>query len=184
MERHKTTIKEYKIIENRQIAALLNPRPAVLVTCCNRSFVPNVLTAAWHTPLSHNPPLLGISIDLRRYSNGLIRDHKEFVINLVSREFKSAVECCGSKSGREGDKFTAAGLVYQPAHNVCPPVIVGALAHLECKVVNELQTGDHTLFIGNVVYAEALVDSFSDGWEQPEGQVLLCIQRDRFGSWT
>ncbi len=183
MERQKT-IKKYKIVENRQIAALLNPRPAVLVTCCNRSLVPNVLTVAWHTPLSHNPPLLGISIDLRRYSSELIQVQKEFVINVVSKELQSAVECCGSKSGRDEDKFTAAGLIIQSAHYVRPPVIVGALAYLECKVVNELHTGDHTFFIGKVVYAEAQVDCFSDGWEQPEGQVLLCIQRDQFGTWT
>ncbi len=183
MERQRTT-KEYKLIENRQIAALLNPRPAVLVTCCNRSLVPNVITVAWHTPLSHDPPLLGISIDLRRYSNELIRFQQEFVINVVSKEFQSAIECCGSKSGRDADKFTAAGIDIQPANYVRPPVIVGALAYLECNVVDELQTGDHTFFIGKVVYAEAQVDCFLDGWEQPEGQVLLCIQRDRFGSWT
>ena len=97
-----------KIIQGRAIAALLNPRPAVLVTCCDGKGKPNVLSIAWHTPLCHNPPMLGISIDHRRYSHNLIDHSGEFVINVVSQAFLPAIELCGNQSGQSMDKFQEA----------------------------------------------------------------------------
>jgi flavin reductase (DIM6/NTAB) family NADH-FMN oxidoreductase RutF len=177
-------VHSMKMIQGRQIAALLNPRPAVLVTCCDESCVPNVLTIAWHTPLSHNPPLVGISIDSRRYSHELIQKCGEFVLNIVPQEFQPAVELCGNHSGRDLEKIAAAGLSLQPAYHVHPPLIQGALAHLECVVENRIRTGDHTFFISRVLYAEAKSDCFSDAWVPTIGNVLVCLQRDRYGTWS
>ncbi len=171
------------MIQGRQIAALLNPRPAGLVTCCDANCVPNVLAVAWHSPLSHDPPLLGISIGKGHFSHDLISQCGEFVFNVVSQEFQKAIELCGNRSGRELDKFREAGLKMMPAYHVRPPVIAGALAHLECTVVRQVSAGDHTLFIGRVLYAEAKGESFSDSWEPELGDVLLCLQRDRFVGW-
>ncbi len=174
-----------QMIQGRGIAALLNPRPAVLVTCSDEHGAPNVLCVAWHTPLSHEPPLLGISLARQRYSHALICATGEFVVNVVSREFQAAVELCGSHSGRDLDKITAAGLDLQPACHVRPPLIGGALAHLECSLVRQVPAGDHTFFVGQVLYAEARPECFSlEGWDAARGDVLLCVQRDRFGSWS
>ena len=171
------------MIQGKSIAALLNPRPVALVTCCDSDCTPNVLSVAWHTPLSHDPPMVGISIDQRRYSHALISQCEEFVLNVVSSEFENAVDLCGNHSGREMDKFEAAGLKMSPAYHVRPPLIVGALAHLECTVVNYICTGDHTFFVGRILYAEAEAGCFGDCWDTQNGKVLLCLQRDRFGSW-
>ena len=173
-----------KMIRGRQIAALLNPRLAILVTSCDDHGVPNVLTIAWHTPLSHDPPLLGISVDFRRYSHELIQKSGEFVLNIVSQQFQSAVELCGNHSGRELEKFAAAELELQPAYHVHPPLIQRALAHIECVVENQIRTGDHTFFIGKVLYAEAKPGCFNDAWEPDTGDVLLCLQRDRYVTWS
>jgi len=175
---------EMKLIQGREIAALLNPRPVVLVTCCDAACTPNVLTVAWHTPLSHDPPLVGISIDTRRYSHGLIQKRGEFVLNIVSQTFQPAIELCGNHSGRDLDKIVAAGLTLQPANHIHPPLIAGALAHLECVVENHIRTGDHTFFIGRVLYAEAQAGCFTDCWDPQCGDVLLCLKRDRFSSWS
>jgi flavin reductase (DIM6/NTAB) family NADH-FMN oxidoreductase RutF len=173
-----------RTILGREIAALLNPRPLVLVTCCDAQGRPNVMTAAWQTPLSHEPPLLGVSIDLRRYSHALLQQVGELVVNVVGPGFEEALLRCGNASGRDVDKLAAFGLRALPARCVHPPLIAGALAHLECEVVQQVPTGDHTLFVSRVVYAQAVSQCFSDGWEAPGGQVLLCIQRDRFATWT
>lgn len=179
----KNRIDEMKLIQGREIAALLNPRPVVLVTCCDEHDAPNVLSVAWHTPLSHDPPLVGISIDLRRYSHELINRSGEFVLNIVAQEFQSIIELCGNRSGRDLDKVRAAGLALQPAYHVNPPFIDGALAHLECTIVNQVRTGDHTFFVGQVLYAEAQAGCFTDHWVPQNGNVLLCLQHDCFGSW-
>ena len=179
-----TDKRSMKLIQDRQISALLNPRPVVLVTCCDEHNVPNVLSVAWQTPLSHNPPLVGISIDSHHYSHELIVKTGEFVINIVPQEFKSAIEFCGNQSGRDLDKFAAAGIVIQPAHCVHPPLIQGALGHIECAVENSIPTGDHTFFVGRVLYAEADSASFNNSWQPDQGDVILCVQRDQFGKWS
>jgi flavin reductase (DIM6/NTAB) family NADH-FMN oxidoreductase RutF len=173
-----------KTILGRNISALLNPRPVVLVTCCDKNGVPNVLSAAWHTPLSHDPPLLGISIDKRRYSHHLIVASGEFAINVVGPEFQPAIEFCGNCSGAEVDKITSAKLNLKQAYHIRPPLIDGALAHLECVVRQQVNAGNHSFFIADVLYAEAREDGFSDCWEASIGSVLLCLQRDRFVTWS
>lgn len=172
----------YKTVQGREIAALLNPRPVVLVTCCDAEGTPNVLSVAWHTPLSHDPALVGISVAMSRYSYGLIEEGGEFVINIVSVACQHAVEVCGQRSGREGDKLGPAGLKLEPARTVRPPLIAGALGTLECRVVDRLPCGDHVLFVGEVLSAMARAGSFGDAWEPGLGDVLLCRQRDRFGT--
>ena len=46
-----------------------------------------------------------------------------------------AVALCGTKSGRDMDKFAAAGLEAIPGETVSVPVIKGCGLHLECKIV-------------------------------------------------
>jgi flavin reductase (DIM6/NTAB) family NADH-FMN oxidoreductase RutF len=176
-------IDQMKRIEGSEIAALLNPRAALLVTCCDTRGVPNVLTIAWHTPLSHNPPLVGISIAQRRYSHLLIQQVGEFVLNVVSMDYLCAVRICGELTGQGKDKFQEAGLCVMPSAHVRPPNIAGALAHLECVLVDQVETGDHTFFIGKVLHAEARAACFDDAWDSVGGDVLLCLQRDRFAGW-
>lgn len=171
-------------ITGRAIAALLNPRPAVLVTSCDSAGKPNVLTMIWLTPLSHDPPLVGVSIGLTRLSHALVQATGEFVVNVVGQSYVDAVRVCGTHSGSDCDKIGLAQLQLAPARCVRPPVVLGALARLECRVVNEVPAGDHTLFIGSVVYAAARDGCFSNEWDPARGDVLLCLQRDHFGAFA
>lgn len=171
-------------INPNEFAALLNPRPAVLVTCCDSEGKPNVLTLIWLTPLSHDPPLVGISVGLTRFSRAMVKATGEFVINVVGQDFVAAVRTCGNNSGYDCDKISLAHLQLAPARLVGPPVILGALAWLECRVVDEVSAGDHTLFIGRVVHAAARDGCFSKEWDLDRGDVLLCLQRDHFGAFA
>jgi len=168
-------------ITGRDIAALLNPRPVVLVTCCDSAGTPNVMSAAWHTPISHEPPIVGISIGLNRYSHTLIEKTRQFVLNIVGPEFEEVVTRCGNYSGASLDKIAQAGLRLQKSHSVLPPRIAGALGCLECQVIDRLPLGDHSLFVASVTCADARDECFSNGWTESIGDVLLCRQRDQFG---
>jgi flavin reductase (DIM6/NTAB) family NADH-FMN oxidoreductase RutF len=53
------------------------------------------------------------------------------------------------------NKFDATGLTPKPAKHVRPPIIAECLAHLECRVVQDIEVGDHHLFIGEVLAAYA-----------------------------
>ena len=179
-----SVVDKMKQIKGREIAVLLNPRPAVLVTCCDRAGSANVLSVAWQTPLSHDPPMLGVSITSRRFSHHMIVETGEFAINVVEHGMREAVVYCGTVSGRDEDKLSKAGLKLLPAHSIRPPLIEAALAHLECQLVEQIETGDHTFFVGRVVYAEAKTKSFSDSWDPTSGEALLCMRSDRYCRWS
>lgn len=171
-------------VQGREISALFNPRLSVLVTSCDQEGTPNVLTVAWHVPLSHRPPLVGISIGSTRYSYQLISRTNEFVVNIMPETMKKEVKLCGKYTGRLDDKIEIAGLDTAQAHSVTPPLIVGAVGTVECKVREQVATGDHTLFIGQVLHAEVEQEAFTNQWIPGTGNnVLLCLQRDSYGTF-
>ena len=172
---------DFKPIKGRNFSRLLNPRSTLLVTCCDTAGRPNVLSVAWHSPLSGDPPLVGISIAPTRYSHELITSNEEYVINIVGPEMESIVDFCGSVSGRDVDKITKANLRIQPANKVSPPILSDAFGYLECRVNKAVTVGDHTWFVGDVLYAAARKDIFTDTWDADRAKVLLYLKLDQYG---
>jgi len=168
-------------VKGRDIAALLNPRPVALITCCDTTGQPNVLSVTWTMPVSHEPPIIAISIAPSRHSHSLLLETNEFVLNIVGQSFLKAVETCGNCSGKSVDKFANATLQTEKSHCVRPPRIAGALGYLECRIEERRTVGDHSLFLANVLHAEALEEAFPGVWDTEIGDVLLCRQRDQFG---
>ncbi|MCA9962460.1 MAG: flavin reductase family protein [Anaerolineales bacterium] len=170
-----------KTVTGRDIAALLNPRLAVLVTCCDLENKPNILTVAWHTPLAHRPPMLGISIGHTRYSHALIKERGEFAVNIVGQSLLEAVKICGMYTGEIDDKLDITHLGIRQAAHIHPPVLEDAVGVLECQVVDQVEAGDHTFFVGQVLLAQAREDCFSNVWS--DAAVLQCLQRDQYGTF-
>lgn len=147
---------------------LLHPSMAVLVTSGQEKGKPNIITLAWAMPASIDPPLVAISVGKSRYSHDLIRSSGEFVINVPSEDLLEEVRFCGSKSGSKVDKFEASGLTPEDSEEVDVPRIEECVGHLECKLINELTAGDHTVFIGKVLYGsvdENLFDQESEKFD-------------------
>ena len=138
------------------------PMQAVLVTCNDERGKTNVITLAWHTPISRNPPLYGISIAPKRYSHELIQKTKEFVVNFAPYTLADKVDFCGTHSGRTTNKIEETKLTLLPAQKVKVPLIKECYVHLECKLVKTRTIGDHTLFIGEVVNILVDKDAFVD----------------------
>jgi len=129
----------------------LYPSRVVLVTSIDKSGKPNIITLAWTSIMSMSPFMVGISVGPKRYSHRLISESKEFVINLPAFDLQKACIVCGTKSGRNVDKFREASLTPIKSEKISVPRIKECYAWLECKVVNSVETGDHTLFVGEVV---------------------------------
>jgi flavin reductase (DIM6/NTAB) family NADH-FMN oxidoreductase RutF len=133
----------------------LNCGPTVLAVTQHRG-APNIITLAWATPVSHDPPLLMIAVSPRRYSHDLLDAGREATINVPSWELIEEVAFCGRVSGREVDKFAETALTPVPSEEVTPPGIDQCLVTLECGLEDSHEAGDHTAFILRVV--RALVD--------------------------
>jgi flavin reductase (DIM6/NTAB) family NADH-FMN oxidoreductase RutF len=140
---------------------LINHGPVVLISCQSAG-KPNVMTAAWQTPVSKNPPLVAVSIAPGRYSHQLIEESREFVLNIPTHDILKKVHGCGKVSGREVDKFQKYELTPFPASKVNPPLIKECIAHLECTLRDSVKVGDHTLFVGEVLSASVEEDLFDD----------------------
>ena len=138
------------------------PMPTVLVTCNDQKGKTNIITIAWHTTISKNPHLYGISIAPGRYSHDLIKENKEFVVNFVPYELVDKAHFCGTHSGKKTDKTSETKLTLAPSNKVKVPIIKECYAHLECKLIKNLTAGDHTLFIGEVVAVQAEKQAFEN----------------------
>ena len=133
---------------------LINYGTVVLVTS-SAGGKDDITPVAWNTPLSHDPMLVGVSVAKKHCSHELIDKSGEYVINVPSAEMLPKVAYCGSVSGRSVDKFKESGLESQAAKTVSVPLISECIAHIECRVIQKIGVGDHTLFVGEVKAASA-----------------------------
>lgn len=129
------------------------PQRIVLAVSCDADGKPNIIPLGWKMQTSFEPPMLAISVGHTRYSHRLIREGGEFVLAWPSEDMAAAVLFCGTRSGRKVDKFKEAGLTAVPASKVRPPLIGECVANMECVLAGALETGDHTIFVGEVVAA-------------------------------
>ena len=136
---------------NWKPGTLLYPTPVVLVTCGDFHNTANIITVAWAGTVCSEPVMVAVAIRPERLSHDIIRDSKEFAINLPCRKLARAVDFCGIKSGRDLDKFQATRLTREPARFIKAPLIAEAPLALECKVHSVQKLGSHDLFIGRVL---------------------------------
>jgi flavin reductase (DIM6/NTAB) family NADH-FMN oxidoreductase RutF len=142
---------------------LIGPGPVVLVTAARKGKV-DITPIGWAMPVGVRPPLVAIAVYEGNFLNELIRAAGEFVLNVPSMDLLRQVQYCGTNSGRDVDKFQVTGLHEAEPEEVETPLIEECLAHLECALVDVVTPGDHGIFIGEVVYAQAEEEAFVDNW--------------------
>ena len=92
-----------------------------------------------------------ISVRPERFSSGIIKKNKEFVINLTTKELARATDWCGVKSGRDFDKFKEMGLTKEKATIVKSPMIAESPISVECKVDKIVPLGSHDMITAKIV---------------------------------
>lgn len=130
---------------------MIYPVPAVMVSCQRPNEKPNIITVAWTGTCCTNPPMAYISVRPERYSYNIIKETKEFVINLVTKDLTFATDYCGVKSGKEHDKFKEMNLTPLPSKYVSCPSISESPLSLECKVNQILELGSHHMIIADIL---------------------------------
>jgi len=142
---------------------LLGGGPVTLVTSSWHG-KSDVMPAAFVTPLSFDPPLVGVAIHPSRHSYDMIRYSEQFALNIPSRRLLHHVQYLGSVSGADVDKLELTKLPTFKATRVEAPLIEGCVAYVECGVEDALRTGDHVLFVGQVLAASAEAEAFDGTW--------------------
>jgi flavin reductase (DIM6/NTAB) family NADH-FMN oxidoreductase RutF len=171
-------------VNSEMVYRLLHPRHTVLVTCTDKTGRANIITLAWSMPTSADPPMVAISITPKRLSHRMIQETEEFIVNVPTMQIVRETLFCGRISGTECDKFKEAPLTPLPAKKVRSPIIKECVAHLECKLANTIPTGDHTLFIGEVLTAYANEGIFSKTFNISKIKPIYHMGGDDFTTIT
>ena len=116
------------------------PIPAVMVTCGDME-KSNIITIAWTGIICSTPAKVYISVRPERYSYEIIKDTKEFVINLTTKDLAYQTDWCGVKSGKDVDKFKEMKLTKEKANFVSCPMIKESPVSIECKVTDVQDLG-------------------------------------------
>lgn len=130
---------------------MLYPLPAVMVSVADKKGNSNIITVAWTGTVCTNPPMLSISVRPERHSYEMIKETKEFVVNLTTEKLAYATDYCGVRSGREVDKFKEMHLTPEKGSQVAAPLIKESPVNVECKVKEILELGSHHMFLAEVV---------------------------------
>ncbi len=142
---------------------LSGPHPTYLVTANDpRNNNKAAITVAWGTPISVNPPLFGVVISPNKVSHTIIKEAGVFTVNILSIDEIDEIWWAGSHTGRQYEnKIKSAGLTAVPGKtDKNATSVIEAMASFECKLKNMIPVGNHTLFIGEVVSAEANEEYF------------------------
>ena len=105
--------------------------------------------------ITSEPPTVAVSINKSNLTHEFIKESKVFVASVLSQDTPlSFIGHFGFKSGRDIDKLE--GINYKIGETQAPVVTDNTLAYLEAKVINQVDVGSHTIFIGELVGAEVI----------------------------
>jgi len=101
------------------------------------------------------PPTIAVSINKKNLTHEYIDKSKCFTVSVLSENTPmSFIGNFGFKSGRDIDKFKEVRYKLEKAK--VPIILDYTLACIEAKVIDKVDVGTHTIFIGNVEDAEIL----------------------------
>ena len=129
----------------------------------------NGMTCNWATQVSSVPKLVAVGVERDAFTHELIREGGGFSLSLLSREDRALVRRFVKPVDVDLDARTLGGVSFHDTPSGLP-VLDRALAWLDCELRQEVPTGDHTLFVGEVMGC---------GFEQPEDTPVLRMEDTR-----
>ncbi|MBV7275437.1 flavin reductase family protein [Clostridium thailandense] len=162
-------------------SAMLNPVPAVLITSKNKEGKINVFTVGWIGTACTRPPMITVAIRPERLSYDYIKETKEFVVNLPSKDLVKIVDFCGVKSGKTMDKIKQCNIVLEDSEKVGAPGIKQCPVNMECKLKSITPLGSHDLFLAEVVSIHVEEDLIDEkGKIHLEKANLICYSHGEY----
>ena len=150
------------------------PTPVWLVGTYDQEGKPNLAAIAWGGICCSDPPAVTMSLRKSRHTYDAIMARKAFTINVPSEAFAQAADYTGMVSGRDHDKFGAANLTPVKSALVDAPYVAEFPLVIECRLLQTVEIGVHTQFIGEIVDVKAEEDVL-DGNGLPDAAKVLPI---------
>jgi len=101
------------------------------------------------------PPVIAVAINRQNLTHEFIAQSKVFTGSILSQEAPlSFIGNFGFKSGRQFDKLKD---VHTKLGETAVPIVLDhTLAYLEAKVLNQIEVGTHTIFLGEIVGGDVI----------------------------
>ncbi|MEK7218895.1 MAG: flavin reductase family protein, partial [Patescibacteria group bacterium] len=115
---------------------------------------PNVSTIEWTHLVSYTPGLIAVCMDLADANHENLAAAKEFGVSLAAEGQNVLASLAGNTKGRKIRKIDflrELGFTFVPSKHIKPPLVDGAYVQFECALVRQLQPGNRTIFIGEVL---------------------------------
>ncbi|WP_051920511.1 flavin reductase family protein [Thermodesulfobacterium hydrogeniphilum] len=131
----------------------LHPRPVAIIGSGDTNKEINFMACSWITPIAEDISALGFACDKGHYTYELIQKYKQFSVNIV--EDLDLIWKVGTSSGKEINKAETFNIKFKSGKALSVPLIEGALANLECKVIKDVEIGEVMFYIGEVKHWKA-----------------------------
>ncbi len=115
----------------------------------------NGMSAAWISRAAEQPFLVMVSVYKENYSHDLIKKSRIYAVNYLKDGQQNLAIHFGKQSGRDVDKFLKVSYFMDQTG---APILKDCLAYLDCRVLEELDAGDHTIFLGKVLNGRVLAE--------------------------
>lgn len=115
----------------------------------------NAMVCNWFSQVSFTPRLVAIALSPKAYTHGLIKESGVFAVNIFNTADEEALTRYSKSRAKRPDKMDNAP--YTTGTETGCPILEGAAAYLECKVLQMVNTvGDHDILVGEVINAGIL----------------------------
>lgn len=116
----------------------------------------NAFTASWVSQVSSEPPMVSLAVRNSHQSAPKIKKAMAFAVNMIGIGQDAFAKTWYGPAESGYEKLKSA--VTQPTPVTGSPVLNGAIGWLDCKVVNTVEAGNHTLFLAEVVAGSVIQD--------------------------
>ncbi|AOY77856.1 flavin reductase family protein [Clostridium formicaceticum] len=130
---------------------IIFPTPVFIVGTYGEEGKPNAMNVAWAGICGSSPPSIGIAIREQRCTYKNIMNRKAFTINIPSEIYIKEADYFDLVSGNKTDKFSDTGLTPIQSDKVDASYIEEFPFNAECELIETLQIGEHTLFVGQII---------------------------------
>ncbi|MDK2890463.1 MAG: hypothetical protein PWR21_1095 [Methanoculleus sp.] len=130
---------------------LLYPHPDLIIGTYDSAGRPDAMAAAWGGICSSRPPAVAVSVQKTRQTYANLMEQREFTISIPSADYVREADYFGIVSGRDTDKFAATNLTPVKGDQVNAPYVGEFPIALECRLLQTVEIGVHTQFIGEIL---------------------------------
>lgn len=108
-----------------------------------------LMTANWIVQSSFDPPMLALAAEADSRTRRLIEASGAFAVNIYETGQRELAGQLGRTFAKRPDKQD--NVAWKPGPATGSPLLDAALGWVECKVAGSLPSGDHVLYVADVI---------------------------------